>query len=79
MFDVELKEFLHIPTLDYYRREYIIYEHGLAAEMCNWCRDHVSANNWNYYGVYKKRPVMKFRYAEDALAFKIRFTWLQEK
>jgi len=40
----------------------------------NWCKKHVGADMWNYYGQHKKIPCeFRFKRGEDALAFKIMF------
>jgi hypothetical protein len=39
-----------------------------------WCIANVGANNWNYYGYEKKRPVeFRFKKEEDLLAFRLVF------
>jgi len=39
-----------------------------------WCKQHVGANNWNYYGQYQDPPYeFRFKRSEDLLAFRIRF------
>jgi hypothetical protein len=40
----------------------------------NWCKEHVGANNWNYYGEYRTiQYEFRFKNSEDLLAFKLRF------
>lgn len=39
-----------------------------------WCKVHVGANGWNYFGQYRKIPFeFRFKRGEDMLAFKLTF------
>lgn len=39
-----------------------------------WCNENAGANNWNYYGMYRRRPFeFKFRRPEDLPAFRLTF------
>lgn len=50
------------------------YDPRKLREYKNWCKEFVGANNWNYYGPYKKTPCeFRFKKPEDALAFKLKF------
>jgi hypothetical protein len=42
-----------------------------------WCKEKVGADNWQYYGEYKKIPFeFRFRRSEDLLAFRLTFGFL---
>jgi len=42
-----------------------------------WCKEVVGANNWQYYGEYKKTPFeFRFRHSEDLLAFRLTFGFI---
>lgn len=60
---------LVLEILDIWARE------KARREIVRWCNENAGANNWRYYGEYTKTPFdICFRYEEDLLAFKLRYT-----
>lgn len=52
----------------------ISYDYKYIGQCKRWCKEKVGANNWNYFGEFRKVPFeFRFRRAEDALAFRISF------
>lgn len=51
----------------YFKRDW-----ALVEKYKTWCKENVGANNWNYYGIYRKTPLrIRFKRSEDLLAFKL--------
>lgn len=45
-----------------------------VCELLEWCKTHIGANNWRYYGEYTETPYdLCFRYEEDLIYFKLAF------
>ena len=64
------------PIEDWMRSAWPPYDWRQVEEYKAWCRTHVGADRWNYYGFYQRPPDnMEFRFRDpaDALAFRLRF------
>ena len=56
------------------RIAYVYADDNIVEEYKEWCKETVGANNWNYYGKYRKIPCeFRFKREEDLLAFRMVF------
>jgi hypothetical protein len=63
-----------VPNPNYYRGGMItVFATDKEVEAYKeWCKERVGANEWNYYGKYRKKPCeFRFKREEDLLAFKL--------